>query len=259
MKYGWRMGGLWRTGLQKTPPTLEEFQALLVEIGQEQEMPQLWGVGLPGAVNHISEEWVSPAVFSLKYSVSRKGVNDIFAPLGMGPPSLVTNDLTANAYGITEGGRGVVVQMSTGLGARALGKEGVLPDPRSPEFMLLFDLRYELYCLKGVERSFFDWLAWSQIQSWLPSELQGLSWRHLAERPNEQVRQIARVFVAYCQRALEFSPEQDNLWAVGGGSLALKALIQEEAARASLPISFARDAETPGLQGLALMLDGGGA
>lgn len=212
----------------------------LVEIYLRAHGPSRWGLSLPGSLKQDGS-W-SPYTKTPGWEGSFDNlsqVRQLFKDARLPEPSIILNDCTALALGMTE--QGTVAQISTGIGARQVQDGAIIMDGDLPYLATIREQRFE-------GRSFLEWLGLREMQNWLDPQLQGLSWRELVGHPETPIKDIARAAKAWTDQLLRKSP--GHLFLGGGGALALRPLLEQ----ADVEAQFAPDAERPGLEGLAQQL-----
>lgn len=188
--------------------------------------------------------------------MSREELAGIFTARGIPAFALMDNDTTALAHGLLADGKGTIAQISTGIGARALRGGVALTDPDHPDWMMLTRTTYRTWTAPGGRsRPFREWIGWEAVQRWLPPELLGLEYRLLARSGHPALELLADAAVSWLEVVASSTPVKTPFMLGGGGALALLPLLGIRLHRLGLAVGWVDDAETPGLLGLARLLD----
>lgn len=231
-----------------TPRTLRELQEAVKRLWVDHQ-PQAWGMTLPGAIRPNDNYWFVPrAPFDVPTMFARE-FGALVANQQIPLPMALESDTKSMAFGLIKNS-GTCLQISTGVGGRAIRDHQLMTDPEDVTCEIFHNLNTTIWTSPhGNSREFRRWLGHKAMQQDLPKPQRGLPWRELAGVLDEEHLHAA---VAYAETALGISKEP-NLFLGGGGSIALAPRLRPLLASRGINVEFAKDSILPGLEGLWIL------
>lgn len=176
-------------------------------------------------------------------SVSGRDLEDVIEKLNLKTPRTIVNDATAAGFSIKTKKPTYLVQLSTGIAARAYARGRLHLNSKND--LSLKRLSQEEY--QG--KSFYHWLRREFRDEWISRDLVGLDWRELGQTDHQDIDLLATIFVSFIETALQKGPFKDpDIVLVGGGAIAIQDRLETELARRNLKASFG--SELAGIYGI---------
>ena len=222
VKSGYLIAGRWHgVSVRPSPRSVLDWMADLREF----VAPHPWAdllLAIPGRLTVTGETWqASRAPFVLDAPWSIDDLSDLFAHHGLPRPSVVDNDLTATARGISQIGDAIVVQFSTGIGARVV-LDGQVQMTADGQAWQLADVRAEAYRVGDEVHSFDEWCSLGRIAERLREHLGEHPPALLAATVTPEATAIREAMIAYVKECVARAPARCRATVVlcGGGAQA---------------------------------------
>jgi hypothetical protein len=250
----------WRIEVTDTPTKWPQLISLIKEFNQKYRIKS-WSLGMPGGATVDGPQNGYTVCPLVEPDLSVEKIRSRFLDSGVVPPALIVNDTTAVAYGALKdklplekivSAFQVVCQISIAVGNCIFKNHQLLLNPDGLG-TLGSHIDDKPLRLKGRDSTYCGLADWKAAQEWLTPELRGLRYHELAEESHPDIDLMVEASALYVGEVVHLCQNNCQLVMSGGGALAFRPRLEPLLAPLACEISWADDAEQPGLDGLRLL------